>query len=120
LHFHYPDGRRAKANAGAPSVLCAYGFEDQDILASCGLDGAFVPLQLRGAVAVLALSTSWREALLAWARAQNGPVVVAEAYRAFSDHAKARRNPNWRAKIRQTFQRGPFRRVERGRWEVAA
>lgn len=25
LHFHFPDGRRAPANAGAPSVLAAYG-----------------------------------------------------------------------------------------------
>jgi len=25
LHFHYPDGSRAPANSGAPSVLVAYG-----------------------------------------------------------------------------------------------
>lgn len=28
LHFHYPDGTRAEANAGGPSVLIAYGEED--------------------------------------------------------------------------------------------
>lgn len=120
LHFHYPDGRRAKANAGAPSVLCAYGFSDQDVLADCGLAGAFVPLRLRGSVAVLALTPSWRDALVAWVKAQDGPVVVADAYRAFRGHAKARRNPNWRAKIRQTFQRGPFNRVGPATWEAAA
>ena len=44
LHFHYVDGTRAAANGGAPSVLIAYGSEDAEILKSCGLPGAYVPL----------------------------------------------------------------------------
>ena len=44
LRFHYPDGRRAKANAGAPSVLIAYGKENADILKTCSIAGKFVPL----------------------------------------------------------------------------
>jgi hypothetical protein len=39
LHFHYVDGRRAEANAGAPSVLIAYGPENAAVLAGCGLAG---------------------------------------------------------------------------------
>lgn len=42
LYFHRPDGTRAAANSGAPSVLIAYGKKDAAILASCGLPGAFV------------------------------------------------------------------------------
>lgn len=42
LHFHYPDGRRAEANAGGPSCLIAYGDDDARILASSGLPGALV------------------------------------------------------------------------------
>lgn len=42
LHFHYPDGRRAEANAGGPSCLIAYGRRDADVLARCGLPGALV------------------------------------------------------------------------------
>jgi hypothetical protein len=42
LHFHYPDGRRAKANSGAPSVLVAYGEDDAAILRSCALGGTYV------------------------------------------------------------------------------
>lgn len=42
LHFHYPDGRRAKANAGAPSVLVAYGEDGKGRLERCGLAGHFV------------------------------------------------------------------------------
>lgn len=44
IHFHYADGTRAAANAGAPSCLVAYGKEDADILRKCGLAGRFVPL----------------------------------------------------------------------------
>lgn len=47
LHFHYPDGRRAGANAGGPSCLIAYGDDDAERLARAGLPGALV-----GSVAV--------------------------------------------------------------------
>lgn len=44
LYFHYVDGRKADANAGAPSVLCAYGARDADILEGCPIDGQFLRL----------------------------------------------------------------------------
>lgn len=48
LHFHRPDGRRAPANSGGPSVLVSYGFEAGHRLAKAHadrkLDGAFLPL----------------------------------------------------------------------------
>lgn len=40
IHFHYPDGRRAPANSGAPSVLVAYGDADAERLAQSGIRGA--------------------------------------------------------------------------------
>lgn len=42
LHFHHPDGTRARANAGAPSVLAAYGRGEAVRLSLSGLPGAFV------------------------------------------------------------------------------
>jgi hypothetical protein len=42
LHFHYPDGTRASANAGAPSCLVAYGDYDADRLGVSGLAGTYV------------------------------------------------------------------------------
>lgn len=42
LHFYTPDGIRAKANAGAPSALVAYGGDNVNALANSGLDGALV------------------------------------------------------------------------------
>jgi len=45
LHFHHVDGTRAKANAGAPSVLIAYGNSDSFILRECGIKGKFIQLK---------------------------------------------------------------------------
>ena len=39
LNFHRADGTRAESNAGAPSCLVAYGQDNVDALASCGLPG---------------------------------------------------------------------------------
>jgi hypothetical protein len=39
LHFHFTDGKRAKANAGAPSMLVAYGAGNAKALASSGIEG---------------------------------------------------------------------------------
>jgi phage N-6-adenine-methyltransferase len=47
LFFHRPDGERAKANAGAPSVLVAYGSEGARRLATCHLDGYLVETKKR-------------------------------------------------------------------------
>jgi hypothetical protein len=101
LHFHYPDGRRAAFNGGAPSVLAAYGQEDMDRLAASDLDGAFVPLRLARFALVTGLAGSWAELMRDWLARQRGPVSVSDAYRYFARHPKARRNPNWRAKVRQ-------------------
>lgn len=42
LHFHFPDGSRAAANSGAPSVLVAYGNGDAIRLRDSGLDGVYI------------------------------------------------------------------------------
>lgn len=46
LHFHHPDGSRAKANGGAPSVLVAYGDDAAQRLINCGIPGAIVNLRI--------------------------------------------------------------------------
>lgn len=116
LHFHHPDGTRAPANAGAPSVLCAYGADDADILAAAKLDGQFVPLRLPRSIVMAGLTGTWRDVVGDWLRKQSGPVSLDALYRALADHPKAVGRPNWRAKVRQTLKRGGFDHVERGRW----
>ena len=44
LHFHFSDGTRAKLNAGAPSVLVAYGDANAEALQLSGLPGRVVML----------------------------------------------------------------------------
>jgi hypothetical protein len=45
LFFHRRDGSRAQHNAGAPSVLIAYGPADARALKTCGVPGHYVRLQ---------------------------------------------------------------------------
>lgn len=45
LHFHHVDGKRAKANAGAPSVLVAYGDANARAIHTSLIPGQFVPLK---------------------------------------------------------------------------
>lgn len=45
LHFHRPDGTRAKANSGAPSVLIAYGDRAARRLIDSSIPGARVDLR---------------------------------------------------------------------------
>ena len=49
LHFHDAKGTRAKANAGAPSVLIAYGQQNVSALAASGLAGHLVHVSKAGA-----------------------------------------------------------------------
>lgn len=42
LYFHYPDGRRAEANSGAPACLVSFGTYDAERLAQSKLPGYLV------------------------------------------------------------------------------
>lgn len=118
LNFHLVNGRRAKANCGAPCVLCAYGADDRDVLATCRLDGQFVPLRLPKILFVAAIEPSWRHAIGQWLKSQTGPVRLDELYREFARHPKSARNPNWRAKVRQIVQQVGVR-VGPAEWKAA-
>ena len=114
-----PAGGRAPANAGAPSVLCAYGPADCERLAASHLDGAFVPLRLVGLVRIAdpMKPGTWAQEIEAVMAELDRPVPLSDLYRAFARNRKTAGNPNWRAKIRQQLQRGPYRRASRGVWE---
>ena len=120
LSFCRPDGTPAPGNAGAPSVLVAYGNADLDMLAAAPIDGKLIALRLPRGVVVAGLSPSWRAELEGWFATRPGPVSLDELYRAFARHPKARRNQHWQAKIRQVLQLGAFDRVEQGIWQRKA
>lgn len=112
----YEVGERAPGNAGAPTVLCAYGADDADVLATCEIDGAFVPLRFSRSVLGAAIESTWREALEEFFSGRDGPIKLADLYAAFAAHPKAAGNPNYAAKLRQQLQRGPYRREAPGLW----
>jgi hypothetical protein len=45
LHFHHPEGYRAHDNAGAPSVLVAYGARNAEILQGSRIPGTYLPIE---------------------------------------------------------------------------
>lgn len=129
--FHNADGSLATitnpqakhfgktANSGAPIVLCAFGQFDLDVLAGCGIEGHFQPLRFPIGVLVMPADQSWRETVRDWLARQTGPVHVADLYRVFCGHPKAKTNPHWKEKIRQTLQRGAGKSVGRDQWVAA-
>lgn len=125
LHFHYPDGRRAKANGGAPSVLVAYGPEDAERLMTSRLDGHFIPLKrpLMLALAIepppTASAVTWRALVAETLRKAGGACSLPDLYAALAGHEKVQANPHWRAKIRQTVQRMRLPRTPAGQYALA-
>ncbi len=47
LYFHHVCGRRAEANAGAPSVLVAYDEHNAEILKNCAIPGRYIDLLIQ-------------------------------------------------------------------------
>lgn len=129
------------ANSGAPVVLFAFGFDDADALEAAQIapeldergqllrlpgriPGTFEAMQYRRFVLIAALEQSeeaktWRAIVLDWLRHEDGPVAVGDLYRAFAEHPKAKVNPNWKAKLRQTLQRGAGRSLGHDQWVAA-
>lgn len=105
------------ANSGAPPILVAFGFFDTDILAACDLPGRFVPLIVPRSILGCFVGT-WREAIETLF--PDGPFYLADLYRAFAAHPKARTNRNVKEKLRQVVNRGGFEKLGRGRYRRAA
>lgn len=124
ITFLRPDGsipqRDGGRDGGAPSVFCAYGADNADALAASGITGAFVPLKLRSFVFGFAAVGTWMEEIIKTMQEFGEAVSLAEIYRAMAGHPKAKRNPNYQAKIRQVLQHGPFASKQRGMWEIAS
>lgn len=107
------------ANSGAPCVLSAFGAEDCEILAMCGLRGKFVPLIITRSV-MARFAGTWREVVSALA--PEGEFHLHDLYRRVVAHPVARSNRHPEAKVRQIVQGQPdlFQRVGRGRYRRAS
>lgn len=118
LHFYDVNGIKAKANAGAPSVLIGYGEMNSDALAASGIDGKHILLG-RVNVFVVGIDKSWKMIIKSALVNLNSKASVGQIYKMVEDIAseKIRANRHYKEKIRQVLQRH-FKRVEKGIYEV--
>lgn len=120
LHFFDEGGHMAPHNAGAPSVLVAYGSRDLEILSEQPIEGAYVPLRIPRHWLINIAKRSWRDAVREFFDSREGPIHLTELYECFAHDPKAYDNPNYRAKIRQTLKRAKYVNVGPGLWRKAA
>lgn len=104
LHFHHPDGTRAKANAGAPSCLIAYGDNNADCLESCALPGQYLPVNYTKFV-VIGISPSWFKVVSIVVK-NHGDQDLSVIYNMIERIApdKVEHNQFWKEKVRQQLQ----------------
>lgn len=124
LYFHHPDGTRAAANGGAPSVLIAYGEEDVERLMRSRIEGKFVALTRPVLVQLVFREDppmpGWSYVVTEAVRSLGGSARLKDLYAALQNHPRARSNPHWQAKVRQTVSRAGLRRVDNGVYALAA
>lgn len=105
LFFHHAGGTKAKANAGAPSVLIGYGRQNANCLESCGIPGKYVPLNWTPVI-VVGISPSWFSVVSIAVR-HHGETDLTPVYQMVERIApdKVSKNPHWKEKVRQQVQR---------------
>jgi hypothetical protein len=113
LYFHHVDGTRAKANAGAPSVLVAYGEQNSDAISSSGLQGQHITLRNNLIIYGVFEQTSsegqksWRVVVGDALAHLDGEASLDQIYDTVVDLAprKVQGNKHYKAKIRQQLGR---------------
>lgn len=120
LHFHHPDGRRARFNAGAPSVLIGY---QDDALRRLALSSIAGHLVVSSAILLTAdgkPAETWRDAVAAALAGRTLRLRDIYAAAEPTDRVRAAkaRGHNWRAQIRRALQEY-FRPVDYGVWAPA-
>lgn len=118
LHFHNSAGIRAKANAGAPSVLIAYGQENMETIEDSGLKGKHILLNHQ-TVVIVGISPTWKAVLKIALVRISEPAPLDLIYDLVEQIApdKIRNNPHYKEKIRQQLQ-AHFPKVGRGQYSA--
>lgn len=125
LNFHRPDGKRSRRNAGAPSVLVAYGADNAECLHQCELDGRFIPIAPHAALFVFAkeieryTEQTWIELVREIFKDLGGKASLQQIYQRIEDHPKTRGRMHWKAKVRQSVVLAGARRVGTAQYQLA-
>lgn len=114
LHFHRPDGTRAKDNGGAPSCLISYGENNAQAIEDARLRGKHIPINSVPMV-IVQVSPSWKNVVSIAVTRLNKKGDIQSIYNAVEIIApdKVRRNAFYKAKVRQMLQRH-FTRISKG------
>lgn len=117
LNFCDLTGKPA-GNAGAASVLVAYGKDDADQLYASDIDGQFVALYSGSSVSG-SYDITWLQLIKSEFRRNGSTMTLRALYAAIRRHPKAKRNKHWQAKARQQVQRqGHFKRTGRAQYSL--
>lgn len=110
--FHREDGS-TEGNSGAPVALIGYGDRDAEMILDGVLPGAAIPLTRPTMLFALTKTRpdetsetigTWREVIRDLINNLDQKVFgLHQIYSLMENHPKTRKNPNWRAKIRQTI-----------------
>jgi|SRR5579859_1199516 len=114
LHFYNTDGIKAAGNAGAPSVLIAYGKDNVNALGDSGIAGMHV-LVNAAPIIIVGISPSWKSVVSIALDRAHGEAAMQEIYDLVESIApdKCEKNGNWKPKVRQQLQEH-FQRVCKG------
>jgi len=114
LHFYNIDGTKAAGNAGAPSVLIAYGRDNVDALGDSGIPGKHLLVNLTPVI-IVGISPSWKSVLSIALDRADGEAAMKEIYNLVEAIApdKCEKNDNWKPKVRQQLQEH-FVRIAKG------
>lgn len=102
--------------ATAPNVLCAYGKNNVDALATCGLKGKHVLVNYTPVI-VVGISPTWKSVVSIAINGLNGSGQLQEIYDLVERIApdKVEKNQYYKEKIRQTLQ-VHFSRIKKGHY----
>jgi hypothetical protein len=116
INFLNAAGMRARMNAGAPSVLIAYGDENVDCLASCKIKGKHVFVNATP-ILVVAASPKWKNVVEIALIRLNGKGNLEKIYEMVERIApdKVQKNPFFKEKVRQQLQQH-FVRIGKGHY----
>jgi len=118
INFCTVDGRVAKDNSGAPSVLIAYGEQNTDVLADCGLAGRHILINAMPVITVVN-SPDWKSVVNISLIRLNGKASLDQIYKMVEVIApdKIAKNGHYKEKVRQKLQKY-FHRIERGNYTL--
>lgn len=119
LYFYTIDGKRARANAGAPSCLISYGDSNSQSISDSGLKGIHLPVNTVPVI-VVGISPTWKAVITIAVNRNGGEADVQAVYDLVETIApdKCQQNPHYKEQIRKQLQYH-FTRIARGRYTTS-